>query len=200
MGEKLFYVKDTYGCYYKVHDLNRLVAVTNIIFATKFTQDQAEATIQTMTKSNQRYHFLMEEVKQNYHFDEPRETRFDAMDTDWIGYLEDLISFCSDLKQYEKNLDKSISEADKESQDILHYIEFNNLNAAEGYKMYKMLRESRLRRRTIKNEREIMCYLMGVLADEGLIQKLKKCVQQIKSSQEKHYTPKVLLGLFEDAS
>ena len=51
-----------------------------------------------------------------------------------LYYVEDLISFCSDLRQYQINLNYMLSQVDKEICDIMHYIEFNSLDAANGYK------------------------------------------------------------------
>lgn len=53
-------------------------------------------------------------------------------------------------KEYNKVLDKyseAFSEQDRKQQDILHYLEFNNLNSVATYRLMKELKEVRLERR-----------------------------------------------------
>ena len=46
---------------------------------------------------------------------------------------------------------------EKETQDVLHYIELHaNMNAADGNEMYKKLREIRRNRRQCKNEMDLL--------------------------------------------
>jgi len=54
-------------------------------------------------------------------------------------------------KEYEVLFNEQ-SEVDKQQQDILHRIEEVDLNASQGYKVYRQLKTVRQRRRKIKNE------------------------------------------------
>lgn len=67
---------------------------------------------------------------------------------------EDVSVLVSNLKniegEYKKILNKyseDFSEQDKKQQDILHYLEFNNLNSVAAYRLMKELKEVRLKRR-----------------------------------------------------
>lgn len=58
-------------------------------------------------------------------------------------------------KRYNQLTDM-LSVVDKEITDIEHYIEFNSLNAYQGYLSYKLLREKMTARRKIKDEMTII--------------------------------------------
>lgn len=209
MNEKLYYITDSYGSCYALNSMNKLVVVNKEEFATKFTLAKANNIIQNAIKPMQRYQFILKEapsesaVQEDYLDVEKGEyirTRFDDMDTNWNDYIEDLISFSSQLKQYRVNLNYMLSEVDKEICDIMHYIEFHNLDAAKGYKVYKMLKDCRLRRRKIKDEHEKVNAAIQILANDDLIEKMKTTLKQMKSLDRRLYTPRILTELFADAS
>ena len=209
MGEKLYYITDTYGSCYALNSMNKLAVVNKEEFATKFTLAKANNIIQNAVKPMQRYQFILKEATnepeiEDEYFDlgkdEYIQTRFDHMDTDWNDYIEDLIGFSSQLKQYRVNLNYMLSEVDKEICDIMHYIEFNNLDAAKGYKVYKMLKDCRLRRRKIKDEHEKVNAAIQVLANDELIDKMRTALKQMRGLDQRLYTPRVLTELFADAS
>ena len=209
VSSKLYYITDTYGSFYALDDSNKLVVVNKEEFATKFTLAKANNTIQKVIKPMQRYQFVLKEVPNNLSLEDDYlelernayiTTRFDDMNTDWKWEMENLISFCSQLKQYRLNLNHMLSEVDKEICDIMHYIEFYNLDAAKGYKMYKMLKDCRLRRRKIKDEYEKVGAAITVLANEDLIEKMKTALKQMKGLDNRLYTPRILTELFEEAS
>ena len=65
-----------------------------------------------------------------------------------------------DLRKRKQELLDLQSEVDKEISDIYHYIELNNLNAYQGWLMYKMLQYRLKRRRVIKDELSIIKHLV----------------------------------------
>ena len=85
------------------------------------------------------------------------------------------------------------SKVDKEISDILHYIEFYNFNACDGYKLARELKTLRLKRRDIKNQLEaisiINCHTCNMMA-EG---RTNKALSGIESKQ---YTPRILTEMF----
>ena len=70
--------------------------------------------------------------------------------------VEDLLKymhkFFTSIDQEINDILQELSNVDLEQQDILHYIENNNLNASGYAKVGKLLKEIRLKRRKIKNE------------------------------------------------
>ena len=211
MRDKIYYITDTYGTYYGINSMDRLVAMNRKELATKFTYPKANAILQKMVKPSNRYQYILIEADENISGlpeeeirvvseEDFRETRFDSLDTDWLGYLEDMLSFVSQLQQYKNNLNYMLSEVDKEICDIMHYIEFNCLDAAKGYKVYKMLRECRLRRRRIKDEEYKVTVSMQALGGSELPEKLKSSICQIRGMERRQYKPRVLDELFEHVS
>lgn len=208
MKESLYYITDTYGSNYVLNAANKLVPVAKIEQAGKFTLAKANNIIQNSVKPMQRYQFILKEAvdigndDRLYDLEEGDyvSTRFDDMDTDWIGTMSEIIEFSSQLKQYRMNLNHMLSEVDKEICDIMHFIEFNNLDAAKGYKMYKMIRDCRIRRRKIKDEHEKVNAAIQVFANEELIEKMRTVLKQMKALDNRIYSPRVLTELFEEAS
>lgn len=56
-----------------------------------------------------------------------------------------------------------ISTADREIMDELHYLEFNQLNAVDGFKVYQRLKDLRLKRRAAKDSAIIATYLSELI-------------------------------------
>lgn len=211
MRDRIYYITDTYGTYYSVNSMNKLVAMNHKDLATKFTYSKANAVLQKTVKPSNRYQYILVEAGESISSlpdreirvvteEDFRETRFDSLDTDWLGYLEDMLSFVSQLQQYRNNLNYLLSEVDKEICDIMHYIEFNCLDAAKGYKVYKMLRECRLRRRKIKDEEYKVTVAIQALSEPELPEKLKSAICQIRGMERRQYKPRVLEELFEHVS
>ena len=100
-------------------------------------------------------------------------------------------NFMSNLEKEEDNLSEKLSEIDMVLQDLMHYAEFNNLNAADGYKTYKMIHNARLQRREIKNQLEVLWYAME-MTEESMV----KAENRIESQEKKRYSPRALPELF----
>lgn len=99
------------------------------------------------------------------------------------------------LKDNKKVFADKLSELDKEIDDILHFIEFNNFSACNGYKLCKALKELRLNRRKMKDNLEII----GVLESHTLTNvSLGHTNNAIAGLDGRKYTPRVLKHLFDD--
>lgn len=81
-----------------------------------------------------------------------RDTEFDGKINDWLYWAEQQFRFFADVKQYTINLKIVQQNLENEIEDILDYIESKNCNAAQGYKVYKMLQERRQQRKRIMTE------------------------------------------------
>jgi len=75
--------------------------------------------------------------------------RFEKSTKELVGAVEEVESRFRVLCEAESQVDKEIT-------DLLHLIEFENFNAAEGYCLSQQLKEARQRRREIKNESRIL--------------------------------------------
>lgn len=112
------------------------------------------------------------------------------VDKDIIGLCSEIEEYSVALKARQQLLQQQLSIKDKEREDICHYIEFYNLNACQGYKIYKLLHQTLNERREIKNELEQINIFFTHIRN-GLY-------QTMESQCDKKYTPKALPTLFAD--
>lgn len=92
-----------------------------------------------------------------------------------------------------ESLKTEMSKVDLEVVDIEHAAEFYNLNAAQGYKLYKMLHDARVKRRDIKNEMEKLNHFLNTTLTSNSLQNLQKSIAGMKNRK---YTPRVNNELF----
>lgn len=87
------------------------------------------------------------------------------------------------------------SKFDGQVTDIEHYIEFNTgkLNACDGYKAYKLLQETLIERRKIKDELQ----MIQVVRDRMNAEDIANVEQKISELESRVYKPRELTYLFE---
>lgn len=112
----------------------------------------------------------------------------------WLDKVSDLNSLSNEVLSRKKELCRELSNVDKELCDILHYIEFCNLNAAQGYKAYKMVKERRILRRSIKNELLVLENILDRKVCDTTSNKINRSIQKI---DKRTYEPRVLKELFD---
>lgn len=116
---------------------------------------------------------------------------------DWNEIVYTQCKLHNELTKYNEKLRHLLSEIDREICDIEHYIEFFSLDAARGYKAYRMLKERLERRRDIKREMaRAQVFLAGTSADFAS----GKVSRQIKGIETCQYTPRILTELFSWAA
>lgn len=111
----------------------------------------------------------------------------------WLDKLSTLNGLAEDANKRKQELLSALSNVDKELVDLSHYIEFSNLNASQGYKVYKMERERRCKRRSIKNEITILNVILDKRIGESATEEVKK---QLAALDNRTYKPRVLSELF----
>ncbi len=112
----------------------------------------------------------------------------------WVDKVNGLNGLASEAVHRKDKLVDQLSTVDKEICDILHYIEFCNLNAAQGYKAYKMIKERRIRRRSIKNELQVLDIILGKKISETATDEIEKV---ISGMDNRKYEPRVMRELFD---
>lgn len=112
----------------------------------------------------------------------------------WLDKATDMSNIANEAINRKRKLCQELSLVDKELCDILHYIEFCNLNAAQGYKAYKMIKERRIIRRSIKNELNVLNIILSKKISETATDKINKCVAGM---DKRTYEPRVLKELFD---
>lgn len=111
-----------------------------------------------------------------------------------IDTIKELNKIINVLRDMQTETNREMSEIDKEITDIEHAAEFYNLNAAQGYKLYKMLHDARVKRREIKNKHDILQWVMS-----KKVEKLSNNVlnNQMCNIKARIYVPRVLKELFD---
>ena len=110
------------------------------------------------------------------------------------GTINDLSDQLTTLKGNKDWLLDMESEVDKEISDIMHFIEFNNFSASDGYKLCKAIKDLRLRRRKIKNELELINIINVHTLNNVALGQTNKAITGLDN---KKYAPRVLSDLFE---
>jgi len=109
--------------------------------------------------------------------------------------IESLGSVVQEVDKHLKNLDYKIEATDKESQDLLHLLEFENFNAAEGYYIAKQLQEARKKRRKYKDNKYLLSEIKKNMNFNSKFDKhvfgMRKAIKDIKTTEVvRTYTPK----------
>lgn len=73
-------------------------------------------------------------------------------------------------------------------------VHFCNLNAAQGYKAYKMIKDRRIRRRSIKNELDVLNIILGKKISDTATDEIQKA---ISGMDKRTYEPRILTELFD---
>lgn len=116
------------------------------------------------------------------------ETRFD-----WAELTASQQKLYAQLFSYKEELRTQLSTVDQEICDIEHYIEFFSLDAAKGYKAYKMLRDRLQHRRHIKNELAKVSHMLSGSPENFSSGEVGR---RIRGLDHAGYSPRVLGELF----
>lgn len=89
-------------------------------------------------------------------------------------------------KRYEMN-EQMIKKLDDECNDIAHYMEFCDLDAAKGYQAYKDMQKLRKERRLLKNENELIDPAISLLKELNKFdQRLNFSIGKVRKVKEVH--------------
>lgn len=112
----------------------------------------------------------------------------------WIDKIDGLNGLATEALHRKDELVQQLSKVDQELSDVNHYIEFCNLNAAQGYKAYKMIKDRRIKRRSIKNELQVVDIILSKKISETATDEIQKA---IAGMDHRTYEPRVLNELFD---
>ena len=111
--------------------------------------------------------------------------------------LEELNNLEVKVKELEGRRDELLkceSSIDKKITDILHCAEFYELDACKGYKLYKILHETRIERRIIKNELQSIMSTLSYISNKNV----NSAISEVnKAFGDKTYKPRVVDELFD---
>lgn len=112
---------------------------------------------------------------------------------EWEDGFQKVESFFVDVDERKKELAEKIGVVDREISDIQHYIEFNNLNAYQGWLAASMLKNRLKQRREYKDELFLLSRVHRCSLSEKEISDVRETSIQLKNRK---YSPRVLKELF----
>lgn len=112
---------------------------------------------------------------------------------DWPEITNTLEDIYREVLAYRTELQQSLLQVESELFDCEHACEFLKLDAAKGYKLYRMMHASRMNRRFLKDELR----RVGAVIDNGAVSTASGKLQNVmKEIDSQVYTPRVLKELF----
>lgn len=107
----------------------------------------------------------MEEPEMSY-----AETVYDQKENDWLGFARQQVEFYRNAGQYMMNLQIEIDTIDQEIENVMEKIEDANYNVAQGYKVFKELKDLRNERKSKAQELEVLrtmteCFDLDAMAE-----------------------------------
>lgn len=112
---------------------------------------------------------------------------------DLRDHLDEFAKYIDSVYVLSREISAKQAEVDGEICDIRHYIEFNDLNAYQGYLAFKCLQQALRRRRELKDTMEAIRSLGLGEIDTG---KIRRAVSAINGLSHRKYQPRQLAELF----
>lgn len=186
----------TNGAGYILQDERGVSTVANPELALKFSErNKAENFYANLAKSFKNIGYAIQEATDrekhpNINFD-------DYLDEGCLDNIkEDVMSIQTLLRKVfrmREHAQTELAKTEAELLDIEHAAEFYALNAAQGYKLYKMLHEARMERRRRKDQIAICNIIIGS-GFEGLMD--GTTLKRISGMDNREYKPRILEELF----
>ena len=157
------------------------------------TREQANKALLNSTKKlRNKYGFKVVDVSSFEEFgttiDNDSSNQFDL---DVLTASNELKDIANKIMIRREHLTRELSLIDLEIQDIEHAAEFYELNASQGYKLYKMLHDARIKRRNIKDEWSMLgAFLNSSIKNMDNVRKMSDGLDN------RQYTPRVNKELF----
>ena len=112
----------------------------------------------------------------------------------WLEKIESMNGLAKEAAERKEILIKQLHDLEDEKQDIEHYIEFQNLNAAQGYKASKELKICRVKRRSVKNELAVINIILSQSIKDILNNEV---YQKVEELDKRTYNPRIRTDLFD---
>ena len=209
MTERRFYIVDMSNNYYKLDEKGHLVVARNSDDATTFSIKDANARVGTGRKSKF-YQIIaapeivltadeekVEKPVVTIATDEKHEM-FETLQNNWEDLLANLCYMSEHIGEYQNRLNDMLSNVDQEICDIMHYIEFNELDDDGMITTTKMLQERRRHRRDIKDEMQKTALMREMFLDGNFGIKVQQSLDLMVRMKYRYYTPRKLSDLFKE--
>lgn len=202
---KMYHIIDMQGNFYKIGAKGNLVVAKNSDDAEVFTLRDANDRIGGGKKA--KFYTTLEadtspdsdgSVYEAPEYDAvEKPTMFDGLQNNWEEILSNLCYMSSHMDEYQDNLNQMLSDVDKEICDLMHYLEFNDLDNGEMLKVAEMLKERRQHRRRVKDEMEKTALMKDTFLDRTFGTKVQQSLDVMVRMKTRQYTPRRLSELFE---
>lgn len=219
------FIVDASGNYYRINDKNQLVVASNRDEASVFTFFEANQRIGGGKKSS--FYFtipaeadcVVEEniEEKSIELNKLKETaqygskyvtvnvnrvnnsfeKFDIAKFDWLNYLLQFCYMSSMVGKRTDELTNELSDVDKKICDILHLIELYDLTQEEELHAMELLKETRQKRRDIKDEMTCLEYFHTSLGTDANVADARSTIKQIEKMATRIYKPRLMPELFE---
>lgn len=178
------------GNFYLCQDKNGYSKVTDIDNATKWKKITSANNVCKSLSNNEKYNNFVVRYASNT---TNELAEYTELDYDIVDKANEIASLAKQAENRRTYLLEKIQMIDLEIVDIEHAAEFYNLNASQGYKLYKMLHNARVERREFKNELEKINMFLSATISSDKMENLKKSIVGLDNRQ---YTPRVNKELF----
>ena len=184
----------TNGSGYICYDKNQKMATTNKReLAKRFTKEKAENFMKNLAGTMKNLGYRIEPDDETNQVIEQVISDNEESIAEILAQVRNFESYMQDISKRRDTLTYELSKVDAEIEDILHAAEFYNLNACEGYKLYKMLRDARIKRRKLKDYIEVVGYVERATGKDFANNVGSK---SILGKESREYKPRVLNELF----
>lgn len=165
--------------------------VNEINEATVFaTEQKAQNTIKAMpTGMNYIRWQIMEYTKPESYLPDS-----DYVEVDYAQESINMSNFMKCLRGNREILTRQLKAIDLELIDVEHMIELSNFNAVQGYNAYKIIKETRIKRREIKDN---LMMIDNILTSELVDIERGKLIACIDGLRTRKYAPRVRPELFD---
>ena len=179
-----------------------IIKVKNLYEAKVFSSaDKCKNIINhNLAKEKDCWYFVkVEDTKENFNFEKERDARISIQlnkpvkRTNIDNCVDRLKEITDEIDQNYFSLKRDLEIVEKEIIDIYHAMEFYDLSASKGYKIYKMMQERLQHRREIKDDLEKIKIMLGMHIEKESVDKVKK---KIENMDKRRYIPRVMIELF----
>ena len=179
-----------------------IIKVENIYAAKVFSSsDKCKNIINhNLAKEKDCWYFVkVEDTKEDFNFEKEKDAKISIQlnkpvkRTAVDGYFDRLKGITDEISQNYFSLKRDLEIVEKEIIDIYHAMEFYDLSASKGYKIYKMMQKRLQHRREIKDDLEKIKIMLGIHIEKESIDKAKK---KMENMDQRRYIPRVIIELF----
>lgn len=217
---KRFFIMDTSENYYRLDKSGQLVVADGREDAVFFTYEEADKKIgkgkrahyykivptemhPESTIPNQLSHTTelskpdSNTTPVNNKPDAPELTDFSKID--WLIYLQNFSYIVTNISDYKDQLCEAESKQDQTIIDLLHFIEFYDLDEIQTQEILFRLKTAREYRRDIKNELYRIGQFTSTIGTNNNACLVNTAIKAIQRYETSKYKPRVLSELFQDA-